>query len=178
MTHNGAIVGNPIDGTDGIRRPMGAVSDSLGNVWVSSSGVVDLPCEGTPAADMIAGDVGENGELNKNASVTVIHPVGNSRRVVKTFGKTNGSTRGGLAIPWGIAADGNDNIWVANFAGQRLTELCGARPQNCPPGKRTGDPISPDTGYGSPWNATPVCRSIHRVTFGWRTILYKRPPDT
>jgi len=30
---------------------------------------------------------------------------------------------GGQTIPWGIAVDGNDNIWVANFGGQRLTEL-------------------------------------------------------
>ena len=51
-------------------------------------------------------------------------------------------------IPWGIAVDGNDNIWVANFGGERVTQLCGAKPENCPPGYRTGQPIAPD-GYHS-----------------------------
>jgi DNA-binding beta-propeller fold protein YncE len=49
--------------------------------------------------------------------------------------------------PWGIAIDGNDNVWVANAMGHSVTQLCGARPANCPPGKKTGDPISPPGGY-------------------------------
>jgi sugar lactone lactonase YvrE len=52
----------------------------------------------------------------------------------------------GLTIPWGIAVDGDDNIWVANFTGQRLSHLCGARAATCPPGAIDGA-ISPDTGY-------------------------------
>jgi hypothetical protein len=56
---------------------------------------------------------------------------------------------GGKSIigPWGIAIDGNDNVWVANAMGRSVTQLCGARPENCPPGKKTGDPISPSSGY-------------------------------
>ena len=56
---------------------------------------------------------------------------------------------GGKSIigPWGIAIDGNDNVWVANSMGHSVTELCGARPENCPPGTKTGDPISPPGGY-------------------------------
>jgi len=56
---------------------------------------------------------------------------------------------GGKSIiaPWGIAIDGNDNVWVANSTGRSVTELCGARPENCPPGKKTGDAISPPGGY-------------------------------
>jgi DNA-binding beta-propeller fold protein YncE len=49
--------------------------------------------------------------------------------------------------PWGIAIDGNDNVWVANATGRSVTQLCGARPANCPPGKKTGDPMSPAGGY-------------------------------
>jgi hypothetical protein len=57
---------------------------------------------------------------------------------------------GGVTLPWGIAVDGNDNVWVANFAGQRLMQLCGvADAQHCPPGVRTGDALSPDAGYFS-----------------------------
>jgi hypothetical protein len=56
---------------------------------------------------------------------------------------------GGKSIigPWGIAIDGNDNVWVANATGRSVTHLCGARPANCPPGTKTGDPISPPSGY-------------------------------
>ena len=56
---------------------------------------------------------------------------------------------GGKSIiaPWGIAIDGNDNVWVANATGHSITELCGARPENNPPGTKTGDPISPPGGY-------------------------------
>ena len=54
---------------------------------------------------------------------------------------------GGLILPWGIAVDGNDNVWVSNFDGTRVSQLCGAVPENCPPGYQTGDPISPDGGY-------------------------------
>jgi len=49
--------------------------------------------------------------------------------------------------PWGIAIDGNDNVWVANAMGHSVTQLCGARPANCPPGTKTGDSISPSGGY-------------------------------
>ena len=56
---------------------------------------------------------------------------------------------GGKSIigPWGIAVDGNDNVWVANAFGRSVTHLCGARPGNCPPGMKTGDPISPPGGH-------------------------------
>jgi len=49
--------------------------------------------------------------------------------------------------PWGIAIDGNDNVWVANATGRSVTQLCGARPENCPLGKKTGASISPPGGY-------------------------------
>ncbi len=55
---------------------------------------------------------------------------------------------GSISGPWGITVDGNDHIWVANGFGKTLTELCGVRTETCPPGVKTGDPISPPkTGY-------------------------------
>ena len=42
-----------------------------------------------------------------------------------------------------IVLEGNE---VANFTGQRLSHLCGARAATCPPGAIDGA-ISPDTGY-------------------------------
>ncbi|HET6684103.1 MAG TPA: hypothetical protein VFG75_10440 [Gaiella sp.] len=63
---------------------------------------------------------------------------------------------GGISGPWGVTVDGEDNLWVANFgpieanntlAVGRLSKLCGVNRDACPPGKKLGDPISPQTGY-------------------------------
>lgn len=49
---------------------------------------------------------------------------------------------------WAVSIDGNDHVWISNFApGGGITELCGARTETCPAGKKTGDPISPPGGY-------------------------------
>jgi DNA-binding beta-propeller fold protein YncE len=66
---------------------------------------------------------------------------------------------GGIYGPWGIAVDGEGNIWVSNFGPTetgsvynvgRLSKLCGANPAAWPAGLKMGDPISPDTGYTVP----------------------------
>jgi len=48
-----------------------------------------------------------------------------------------------------VVVDGNDNVWISNFAmpNSPITELCGVRTENCPPGFKTGDQISPPGGY-------------------------------
>ena len=67
-------------------------------------------------------------------------------------------TGGGINGPWGIAVDGEDNLWVANFGplqphsnftSGRISELGGINPAARPPGKKLGDPISP-SGYTVP----------------------------
>ncbi len=119
---------SPISGA-GLKHPMGIKPDSRGNIWVANSGVVDLPCPFMPPAPGPPLD----------GSVTLLGPSGASK----------GQFRGaGMTIPWGIAVDGNDNVWVANFAGQRISELCGVRRRQCRPGSAVGAPISPSSGYG------------------------------
>lgn len=62
---------------------------------------------------------------------------------------------GGIDGPWGIAVDGEDNIWVGNFGPLelgniftgRLSKLWGI---HAPSGHKVGDPISPSTGYTVP----------------------------
>ena len=58
-------------------------------------------------------------------------------------------TAGGLPGPWAVVVDGNDNVWISNFAmpNSPITQLCGTRTENCPPGFKTGDQISPPNGY-------------------------------
>lgn len=72
---------------------------------------------------------------------------------------------GGMDAPWGICVDGDDHVWVGNFGvlGPEsdyiypgLTQLVGANPATIPPGMKTGDPISPPTGYTLPSAGQPV----------------------
>jgi hypothetical protein len=58
-------------------------------------------------------------------------------------------TGGGLPGPWAAVVDGNDNVWISNFAmaSSPIVELCGVRTENCPSGMKTGDQISPPGGY-------------------------------
>ncbi|WCO68099.1 hypothetical protein PO878_05095 [Iamia majanohamensis] len=123
-------IGNP-DGTPGaFDYPMGIAADSDGYMWVANSARVDLPC---PAIKQI-GDGG--------GSSTLLSPTGEV--VLQTEAEAGGQT-----VPWGIAVDGDDNVWHANFTRRRLSHICGRRVETCPPGVTTGEGISPDgTGYG------------------------------
>lgn len=118
--------------TGGISRPMGIAADSRGNMWVANSGVVDPPCPPPAQPSWLT--------------------IGGSLTLIRSNGQVLSSpafTGGGLTAPWGIAVDGADNVWVSNFTGQRVSRFCGLRAAaNCPPSKQTGDPISPDEGYG------------------------------
>ena len=130
---------SPVTG-GGLKAPLGLATDSLGNVWVANTGIIPLPC-GPGQSQTTLIEVVTAVVTNDNASVTLIGPTG-----VPAPGSPFKNR--GMTLPWGIAVDGDDNVWVADFGGQRLTQLCGARPESCPPGHRTGDPISPpDTGY-------------------------------
>ncbi len=54
---------------------------------------------------------------------------------------------GSITGPWGVAIDGNDNVWVSSSTSHSVTQLCGVRTETCPPGVATGDAISPKGGY-------------------------------
>ena len=75
-------------------------------------------------------------------SVTVLKPDGSEQPFSPITGK-------GLAGPWAVAVDGDDNVWVNNLVNSKcgITELCGANPKAWPPGKKMGDAISPPNGY-------------------------------
>jgi len=77
-------------------------------------------------------------------------------------------TGGGITLPWGIAVDGDDTVWVFNFSNvpplnksgvpTAVSRFCGVDATKCPPGMKVGDPISPSTGYQSD--------SLERITGG------------
>jgi DNA-binding beta-propeller fold protein YncE len=78
----------------------------------------------------------------EGGSVTLLRPDG-SEFAGSPF------TGGGLPGPWAVAVDGNDNVWISNFAmpDSPIVQLCGVRTETCPPGMKTGDQISPPGGY-------------------------------
>jgi hypothetical protein len=121
------VAGSPVPG-GGLNRPLGVAADSGNNAWVANSGLIDLPC---PLVDTTV----------SAGSITFI-PDG-------ALGSPVNFTGGGITIPWGITTDGDDNVWVANFGGKRLSQFCGTNTAACPPGFTAGQAISPAiTGYG------------------------------
>ncbi|WP_424991020.1 hypothetical protein [Fluviibacterium sp. S390] len=57
------------------------------------------------------------------------------------------NANGAITGPWGVAIDGNDNIWVASSTSHSVTQLCGVRTETCPEGLTTGDAITPAAGF-------------------------------
>jgi hypothetical protein len=92
------------------------------------------------AADYLTRTMSE--QKGGSGSVTLLRPDG-------TQFPGSPFTGGGLPGRWAAAVDGNDNVWISNFAAPNspITHLCGVRTENCPPGMKTGDQISPPGGY-------------------------------
>ena len=144
---------NQNDEDASFKLPVGIAVDSFGNKWVSNSDALTATCAGDTAKELISEEIANSETPPEHASVALIRKSGK----VETF------TGGGIVFPWGIAVDGDDNIFVANFGNAKndqsqnpegwdptgLVHLCGAKPENCPPGHNTGDAISPGTGYTS-----------------------------
>ena len=125
------VSGSPITGP-GVDFPFGLASDAQGNVWVANPGIPAPPCDGAGPSPMPVPPDSRRGFISQATTSGVIR-------------KGEG---GGLTVPWGIAVDGNDSVWVANFSGQRVSQFCGATKTNCPRGVGPAQPISPDeTGY-------------------------------
>jgi hypothetical protein len=132
------------DGKSVLSHPLGIAADTRGNMWVANSDWVDAPCPSTDQASLGSAT---------NPSVTLFDAVSRQPAPGSPF------TGGGLTLPWGIAVDGDDTVWVFNFGAAPIgspstaitsvSRFCGADPGKCPAGLKTGDPISPSTGYQS-----------------------------
>jgi hypothetical protein len=134
----------------------GLAIDSKGNVWVTErfgNGLlgmmhlidmgVRLKLKGVAAAsDYLTKTMSEQKGGPHGGSVSVLRPDGTPYPGSPFKGS-------GLPGPWAAAVDGNDNVWVSNFntPSSPIVQLCGVRTENCPPGMKTGDQISPPGGY-------------------------------
>jgi hypothetical protein len=128
--------------------------DSQGNVWVTNrfghgllgmAHVIDmgahLKLKGLESAvDYMVRTMSQ--QKGRDGSVTLLKPDGTQYPGSPFVGD-------GLPGPWAATVDGNDNVWISNFAmpSSPITELCGVRTENCPPGFKTGQQISPPGGY-------------------------------
>lgn len=120
------VEGSPFSDRD-MRRPLGIATDSAQTKWVANSVKIDLPCGQSGGASLA--------DLIENATTPP------SITMITEAGRTQSFTGGGLTIPWGIATDGDDNVWVADFGGKRVSVFCGSDAATCPVGMRTGDPL-------------------------------------
>ena len=142
--------------------PRAIAIDSLGNAWVCNAlGSPGVREKAQLLWDKLKAKVesfaGSKANRNKQAQIfhelyeTALEYAGGDVSLLHPDGTQapNSPFDGAKSIngPWGIAIDGNDNIWVANAMGRSITELCGVRTATCPPGLKTGDPISPPGGY-------------------------------
>ena len=140
----------------------GLAVDSLGNVWITNkfgnsergrakiwemalAAKVNYDGDPDPAARLthvLVGAMAEQTPGWEGGSLTVLHPDGTEAKFSPIYGK-------GIYGPWAVSVDGNDNIWVSNFTSSKagIVQLCGFRPETCPPGVKTGDAISPPGGY-------------------------------
>ena len=136
-----------------ITHPIGNAPDIEGNMWVANSDYLDSPC---PTRNMLGSAM--------NPSITMFQKDTQEPYPGSPF------TGGGVILPWGLAVDGKDTVWVFNFGyapigkespvptATGVSRFCGANTAKCPAGLHTGDPISPSTGYRS--------NAIMRITGG------------
>jgi streptogramin lyase len=140
--------------------PRAIAIDSHGNAWVANTvghpdtaeKVAFVEAKFKAKAESVMGSMSEEERIAKEwidlYEILTKYP-GGDISLVRPDSTVLGPFDGGKSIigPWGVAIDGNDNVWVANSTGRSITQLCGVRIEACPPGFKTGDSISPPGGY-------------------------------
>ncbi|HEY7395977.1 MAG TPA: hypothetical protein VH559_14080 [Gemmatimonadaceae bacterium] len=131
--------------------------DSKGNVWVTNrlgnsahgKATFDqvqrvMKSGGNPDPVLARAMSKQTGAPDNGGSVSLLRPDGTPYPGSSFSGRS-------LPGPWAVVVDGDDNVWISNFAmpSSPIAHLCGVRTENCPPGFKTGDPISPPGGYVS-----------------------------
>ena len=131
----------------------GMAVDSKGNVWIANTLGAGLSLE-TDARLLIAKVTGatltgmDQIALHDLLSTPGMGNVSALRPDGTPLPGSQFNPTGSIWGAWAISIDGNDHVWISNFAPDGgITELCGARTETCPAGMKTGDAISPPGGY-------------------------------
>jgi hypothetical protein len=124
--------------------------DSKGNVWIANTIGSGLSVE--EKLRLLALKVKHSNAMHQTVLAYLLaHPhLGSVSELLPSGKPAPGSpfNPGSIWGAWAIAIDGDDHVWISNFAPNGgITELCGARTETCPPGMKTGDAISPKGGY-------------------------------
>ena len=142
-----------------VSKPFHLAVDGQNRIWIANAGnatVTVFPAGQPDQAQQFplgaASNLNPKGmAIDSQGHAWVTNFVGSSvSHLLPSGASAPGSpyTGSGIKEPWSIAIDGNDHVWVAVFGGKALVELCGSRPETCPPGYQTGQPISPsEQGY-------------------------------
>lgn len=129
----------------------GMAIDSKGNAWITNTigEGLSLEVKARLLELKLTGNMKDLDRVivdwlktHRRGSVTMLRPDGTQAPGGSVF-DGGGSTW----AAWGAAIDGNDHVWISTLVGTNLVELCGVRTETCPPGMKTGDPISPKSGY-------------------------------
>ncbi len=165
--------GNPFDAKEFVQydgsQPFGMAIDVTGAAWVTNSGgLAGLNQSSVAKFELTADGTTEQTFLtNVGTSIKVIDVDSQGNAWIASQGDNKiygvrsdgtligGFTGGGISGPWGLTVDGDDNIWVGNFGPLEpgdfntggVSKLCGVNQAAWPPGKKLGDPLSPETGY-------------------------------
>ncbi|GAB1331476.1 LysM peptidoglycan-binding domain-containing protein [Streptomyces sennicomposti] len=157
----------------GLNHPFAVQIDGQGRAWVSNAGLGGAQLVNTRLAPLvgkfggsvtvigpdfrptanspiesdsfkwplgIAIDSGNNAWLSSyvNSQITRLSPDGAVAGVYELPEKT---------LPWSVAVDGSDRVWVAGFGTPGVWTLCGVDTTVCPPGSTTGTLLSPRQGF-------------------------------
>ncbi len=130
----------------------GMAIDSQGNAWIANTAGAGLSLETKARLIFLKLSGATLTAIDKVVLQDLIdHPgMGNVSMLRPDGSPAPGSpfNPGSIWGAWAVSIDGNDHVWISNFApGGGLTELCGARTETCPAGMKTGDAISPPGGY-------------------------------
>lgn len=154
LCKSGSDQGNQSTGCQ-VSNPFHLAVDGQNRIWITNGGshsVTRFPADHPDQAEQFQVGLSPKGMaidsqghawITNFASSSITHLLPSGQEAA-------GSpyTQGGIKEPWGAAVDGDDHVWVAVFGGRALVELCGSRPETCPPGVKTGEPISPsENGY-------------------------------
>ena len=119
----------------------GIAADQDGNVWVASNLTPGFPLPTIPDGASIMEEFRlayENILANEDKL-----PTGTLHMISGEAGSWTATKMdaGAINAPWGMTVDGKGNLWFGNFIGASVVHICGARPENCPPGVKTGEMI-------------------------------------